>query len=44
MQVEWLNEKISPVFDKAVNQSINKLTVEPESNEIVTLPFKTDRF
>jgi uncharacterized protein YkwD len=44
MQVEWLNEKISPVFDKAVDQSIHKLTVEPESNEIVTLPFKTSNF
>lgn len=44
MQVEWLNEKISPVFDKAINQSINKLTVEPESDEIVTLPFKTSVF
>jgi uncharacterized protein YkwD len=44
MPVEWLNEKISPVFDKAVNQSINKLTVEPESDEIVQLPFKTSNF
>ncbi len=44
MQVEWLNEKISPVFDKAVNQSMNKLTVEPGSDEIVTLPFKTSDF
>jgi len=44
MQVEWLNEKIAPVFDKAINQSINKLTVEPGSDEIVTLPFKTFDF
>ena len=44
MPSEWLNEKISPVFDKAVNQSMNKLTVEPESDEIVTLPFKTSSF
>jgi len=44
MQVEWLNDKISPVFDKAVNQSMHKLTVEPESDEIVTLPFKTTHF
>lgn len=44
MPAEWLNEKISPVFDKAVNQSINKLTVEPGSDEIVTLPFKTSVF
>jgi uncharacterized protein YkwD len=44
MQAEWLNEKIAPVFDKAINQSINKLTVEPGSDEIVTLPFKTSDF
>jgi len=44
MQVEWINEKISPVFDKAVDQSMHKLTVEPESDEIVTLPFKTASF
>ena len=44
MPAEWLDEKISPVFDKAVNQSINKLTVEPESDEIVKLPFKTSNF
>jgi len=42
--IEWLNEKISPVFDKAVDQSMHKLTVEPESDEIVTLPFKTTNF
>ncbi len=40
VQVEWLNEKLSPVFDKG----INKLTVEPKSNEIVSLPFKTTHF
>ncbi|MEP6681774.1 MAG: CvpA family protein [Parafilimonas sp.] len=44
LQAEWFNEKISPVFDKAVKQSINKLTVEPESDEIVKLPFKTNDF
>lgn len=44
LQVEWLSEKLSPVFDKAVNKGINKLTVEPKSNEIVKLPFKTVKF
>jgi len=44
MPAEWLNEKISPVFNKAVNQSINKLTIEPGSDEIVSLPFKTSNF
>jgi uncharacterized protein YkwD len=41
--VEWLEEKLSPVFDKAVNQTINKLTVEPNSEESVSLPFTTSR-
>lgn len=44
LQVEWLSEKLSPVFDKAVDKSINKLTVEPKSNEIIKLPFKTTHF
>ena len=44
LQVEWLSDKLSPVFDKAVDKGINKLTVEPKSNEIVELPFKTIHF
>lgn len=44
MQDEWLSEKLSPVFNKAVDKGINKLTVEPKSNEIVSLPFKTTHF
>ena len=44
LQVEWLSEKLSPVFDKAIDKGINKLTVEPKSNEIVELPFKTTHF
>ena len=43
-EVEWLNEKISPVFDKAVSHTINKLTVEPGSEKTVTLPFSTTRY
>src|SRR5438105_6743624 len=39
-EVEWVNEKLSPVFDKAVNQTINNLTIHPGSNESVNLPFK----
>ena len=37
--VEWMNEKLSPVFDKAINQTINNLTIHPASNESVKLPF-----
>lgn len=38
-EVEWLDAQLSPVFDEAVNQSINKLTVHPESGSSVKLPF-----
>lgn len=41
-QVDWVNEKLSPLFDKAINQTINNLTIHPESNELVKLPFKDD--
>jgi uncharacterized protein YkwD len=39
-KVEWLDEKFSPVFDQAVNKTLNKLTVEPESEKSIKLPFK----
>jgi uncharacterized protein YkwD len=39
-QVEWVDEKLSPVIDGAVEQTINKLTIHPESNEVVKLSFK----
>ena len=38
-QVEWLDEKLSPVFDEAIKKTINKLTVNPESKKSVKLPF-----
>jgi uncharacterized protein YkwD len=41
-EVEWMNEKLSPVFDKAINQTINNLTIHPASNESVKLPFTDD--
>lgn len=37
--VEWLDELLSPVFDEAVEQSINKLTIHPESDKTVPLHF-----
>jgi uncharacterized protein YkwD len=37
---EWVEEKISPVFEEAVKKSMNKMTVEPSSDKTVTLPFK----
>ncbi len=39
VQVEWFDEKLSPIFDKAISQSMNKLTIQPESDKIVSLPY-----
>ncbi len=39
LQIEWLEDKLSPVFDEAVNKSINKMTVEPESKTTIDLQF-----
>lgn len=37
--IEWIDAKVSPVFDEAVSKTLNKLTVEPGSNETVQLHF-----
>ena len=42
MQSEWANRKLAPVFDEAVRQTINSLTVQPGSDEKVNLTFKID--
>jgi uncharacterized protein YkwD len=39
LQVEWLDEKLSPVFDEAINKTINRLTVEPGSTGSYNLGF-----
>jgi len=39
-QAEWIDEKFSPIFDDVVNRSMNKLTIHPESDKLVNLPFK----
>jgi uncharacterized protein YkwD len=39
VQVEWFDDKISPIFDQAVSQSMNKLTIKPDSDKSVNLPF-----
>jgi uncharacterized protein YkwD len=43
MQSEWVNKKLAPVFDAAVRQTINSLTVNPHSNEKVPLGFTYDK-
>jgi len=37
--VEWLENKMAPVFEKAIGRSMNNLTVEPASDKAVNLPF-----
>jgi uncharacterized protein YkwD len=39
----WLEEKLSPVFDKAVERTMNRLTVKPGTEEFVELPFRSDK-
>jgi uncharacterized protein YkwD len=36
---EELETALSPIFDKAVQQTLNRRTIHPESNERVDLPF-----
>ena len=40
MQSEWANRKLAPVFDEAIRQTINSLTVKPGSDEKINLTFK----
>ena len=42
MQSEWANRKLAPVFDEAVRQTINSLTVKPNSDEKIDLTFKVN--
>jgi uncharacterized protein YkwD len=43
MQSEWANKKLAPVFDQAIRQTMNSLTVQPQSGETVELNFKYDK-
>ena len=40
MKSEWANRKLAPVFDEAIRQTINSLTVQPNSDEKINLTFK----
>jgi uncharacterized protein YkwD len=42
MQAEWANKKLAPVFDQAVRQTMNSLTVKPGTHEEVKLHFKDE--
>lgn len=37
--VKWAEEKLAPVFEDAVNQSFNNLTIEPNSTKYIELDF-----
>lgn len=39
VNVGWIDDKLSPIFDDAVRKSLTKVTVEPESDETVHLNF-----
>jgi uncharacterized protein YkwD len=41
-KIEWLDDKFSPVFDEAVNKTMNKLTIAPSSEKSIKLPFTAD--
>ncbi len=43
MQSEWANRKLAPVFDEAIRQTINSLTVKPNSEERINLSFKVHK-
>jgi len=42
VNVGWLDDKLSPIFDEAVKKSLTRTTVEPESDETVKLNFKVN--
>jgi uncharacterized protein YkwD len=42
VNVGWLDDKLSPIFDEAVKKSLSRTTVEPESDETVKLNFKVN--
>jgi uncharacterized protein YkwD len=37
--IPTIEEKLSPIFDEAVRKTIGRVTVDPESNKTVKLPF-----
>ena len=40
VNVGWLDDKLSPIFDEAVNKTLTRNVAEPESDETVKLNFK----
>lgn len=42
LKVEWLEDKLAPVFDEAISKTMNMLTVEPKSLKSYDLKFTVD--
>jgi len=42
INVGWLDDKLSPIFDEAVKKSLTRTNVEPETDETVKLNFKVN--
>jgi uncharacterized protein YkwD len=42
--VEWLDNKLTPIFSDASRQTMNRLTVKPDSDETVNLPFTVKEY
>lgn len=38
-KAEWIDQKLSPVFDKAINRTLNHVTVNPDTDKSVALHF-----
>jgi uncharacterized protein YkwD len=43
MPAEWVEERLSPVFERPVERTIARMSIEPHSEESVKLPYTTHR-
>lgn len=43
VQVDWMQDKLSPVFDDALSTTLNRLTIEPKPDETINLSFKYNK-
>lgn len=41
--IEWVQQRLAPIFDPALERSLQTLTEEPESGQTITLPFAVAR-
>jgi uncharacterized protein YkwD len=43
MPAEWVEERLSPVFEQPVERTIARMSIEPHSEESIRLPYTTHR-